>query len=338
MTALTRFYRSPAGVLLVRVLRVAVVVAIIVAVTLAVVSEWSSVSATITALSWGRLGASAALVGLGMAAAVRAWQHVLADLDHPVPAPEAGRIYLVGQLGKYLPGSVWAFVLQVELSKRAGIPRATAFVAVLVTVGLSTTTALVVGLLALPSVLHVLPVLGWVVVATVPVALVCAHPAVLTRLVGLVLAVLRRDPLPRSLTARGVLTAAGWLVASWALYGAHLWLLAGSQGGVGVLGCTGALALGMGAGVLAVVAPSGIGVREAVIAGVLATQLDPGVALGLALASRLVFTLVEVGAGAAAAVSAVVATRRAGGAQTGGAVTPDGQAPASSTAAVRQAR
>lgn len=314
MSGLAGALRSPAGAVVVRVLRVLVVLAIVVAVVVATVEQWNAVSQTFAMLSWWRLLLSGVLVLLGMAAAVKAWQQVLVHLGHPVTVPDAARCYLVGQLGKYLPGSVWAFVLQVELVRRAGVPRASGFVAVVVTAGLSTTVALLVGLLGLPAVFDVSTALGWVVVGAVPVVLVCAHPAVLTRLVDLVLRLLRRDPLPAPITARGVLTASAWLATSWVLYGVHLWVLAGSTGlwgAAGLSGCTGALALGMGAGVLAVVAPSGLGVREAVVTAALATAVGAGPALGLALASRLVFTLAEVGAGAVAAALGVSLLRRA---------------------------
>ena len=70
-----------------------------------------------------------------------AWQAVLREMDHSVSVADSGRIYLVGQLGKYLPGSIWAVVVQMELALRAGIPRARSFAASLVLIGLSTTAA-----------------------------------------------------------------------------------------------------------------------------------------------------------------------------------------------------
>ncbi|MGZ6769649.1 MAG: lysylphosphatidylglycerol synthase domain-containing protein [Mycobacteriaceae bacterium] len=294
--------------------RIAVVLAISAAVTIAIHSQWSDVRRTFSQLSWLSLTGSMLLVVLGMGAAVRAWQHVLAELDRPIRAVDAGRCYLVGQLGKYLPGSVWAFVLQMELARRADVPRATGFVAVLVTVGLSTASALVVGLLGLPALFSYSALVAWVVVAAVPVALVCSYPPVLTRLVNLALRILRRSPLPRRLTFRGVAPALGWCAVSWVLYGISLWLLASDQsipGAGGLVKCVGALALAMTAGVLAVVAPSGIGVREAVVVAALTPYMDPGIALGLALASRLVFTVAEVVLGVGAAVSGAVALRAA---------------------------
>lgn len=287
-------------------LRVLVSAAIVVAIVLAVRSQWSEVKGTITALSaWALLG-SAVFVFLGMGAAVRAWQHALGALDFPIPAFDAARAYLVGQLGKYLPGSVWAFVLQAELVRRAGVSRAAAFTAVLVTVGLSTTSALVVGLLGLPALFDVSTVAAVAVIALVPIALVCAYPPVLTRLVNLALKILRRPPLAAPLTMGKIARALCWCGVSWVLYGAHLWILASSSAGFrigGLAECIGALALGMCAGVLVVVVPSGIGVREAVVVAALSPFMDAGVALGLALASRLIFTLCEVIAGIVAAAS-----------------------------------
>lgn len=287
-------------------LRLFVTIAIVVAIVFAVRSQWSEVRDTITSLGiWSLIG-SAVFVFLGMGAAVRAWQHALGALEHPIPAFDAARCYLVGQLGKYLPGSVWAFVLQTELVRRAGVSRAAGFTAVLVTVGLSTTSALVVGLLALPALFDVSTVAAVAVIALVPIALVCAYPPVLTRLVNLALKLLRRAPLRAPLATRKIALSLGWCAASWVLYGIHLWILASNSAGFqigGLIQCVGALALGMCAGVLVVVVPSGIGVREAVVVAALSPFMDPGVALGLALASRLVFTLCEVVAGVVAAAA-----------------------------------
>ena len=168
--------------LLVNAFKVLVTLAIVVAIIFAVKSQWSEVKNTITELNWWTLAASSVFIFLGMGAAVRAWQHALGALEQPIPAFDAARAYLVGQLGKYLPGSVWAFVLQTELVRRAGVSRAAGFVAVLVTVGLSTTSALVVGLFGLPALFEVSTAAAVGVIILVPIALVCAYPPVLTRL------------------------------------------------------------------------------------------------------------------------------------------------------------
>ena len=114
----------------------------------------------------------AALLGIG--ANVLAGRDVLRGLGQPVGTVEAGRFFLVGQLGKYLPGSVWAFVLQMELAKRAGVPRPIGFAGAVITVGIATATSLVVGLLGLPALLAVGGVVPYLVLGLAPIAIVCA--------------------------------------------------------------------------------------------------------------------------------------------------------------------
>ncbi|WP_254699077.1 lysylphosphatidylglycerol synthase transmembrane domain-containing protein [Rhodococcus sp. SGAir0479] len=289
-------------------------IAILVGIGFAVRSQWSEVRGTVHHLPWWSLIASTIFILLGMGAAVRAWQHTLGALGRPVPAFDAARCYLVGQLGKYLPGSVWAFVLQAELARRAGVSRAVAFVAVLVTVGLSTAAALVVGLAGLPALFRIGTTAAVAVLVLAPIALVCAYPPVLTRLVNVALGLLRRERLHRPLTLHKIGLAFGWSAASWTAYGVHLWLLASSLGGFGtdrLVASVGAIALAMCAGVLVFVVPSGLGVREAVIVAALTPVTDAGTALALALTSRLLFTLCEVLAGGAAALAGSPALRNA---------------------------
>ena len=73
-----------------------------------------------------------------------AWRALLADLGSPLPLPAAIRVMFVGQLGKYVPGAVWAVAAQVELARDYDVPRRRSATASLV--GMATT--LVVGLVA----------------------------------------------------------------------------------------------------------------------------------------------------------------------------------------------
>jgi hypothetical protein len=115
-----------------------------------------------------------------------------------------------------------------------------------------------------------------------------------TRLVGLVLRLLRRAPLERPLSARGVGAAVGWALGMWGAYGVHLWLLLpphGEGGGRELLLATGAYALAWTAGLLFVVAPAGAGVREVALVAALAPVLDSPAALAVAVLSRVLMTL-----------------------------------------------
>jgi uncharacterized membrane protein YbhN (UPF0104 family) len=298
-------------------IRIAVVLAIVGSVVYATVSQWQDVRATILGLAWQSVLLSLVMALIGMAANTLAWRAALDDLEHRVSVPAAGRIYLVGQLAKYLPGSIWAYALQMELGRRAGLPRARAFLASLVATGLSVTAALVLGVFGLQSLFDAAHSAEYGasgrtalygLVALVPIAVVCAHPRVLTWLIQQFLRLVRRPPLEHVLTWGGVLRVVGWSAVAWVAFGVHLWLLANAQAAPGpgaVLLCIGAFALAMTAGLFAVLSPSGLGVREAVLVAALAPFVSTGPAVGIALASRLLFTAADIIAAAAAALSGV---------------------------------
>jgi uncharacterized membrane protein YbhN (UPF0104 family) len=294
--------------------------------TYAVVTQWSQVRQTWLGLAWQSVLLSFVALILGMLANVMAWKASLRDLEHEVPFVAASQINFIGALGKYLPGSVWVYVMQMELGRRAGLPRARAFLASVVTVGLGTTAALGLGTLAVPSLvssaanddIYAGPVRFalYAMIALLPVAIVCAIPPVLTRLIQLLLRLLRRPPLTHSLTWSGVLRVVGWAAIGWICFGVHLWLLANAQAAPGMNGLIrsiGAFAIAMTISLFAILAPSGLGVREAVLVAALVPALPSpnaaGTALGIALASRILFILADALTATAAAISIAVARR-----------------------------
>lgn len=298
---------SPLLAKTVKVLRPLLAVLIVAAVAYAVVSQWGEVRVAIKAIARESLIASMVAILLGSLAAVMSWRALLAEEGHPLSIKDAGRIFLVGQLGKYLPGSVWSIVVQMELAARAGVPRARTFTASLCWVGLSLSSALTIGLIGLPVIASAGSPIAWVLVALLPFALTCSHPRILTRIVDFLLKLMHRAPLPHQFTWKGVGKAFGWLTITWFCYGAHLWLLAnslGAPGWDGFLRCLGGFALAMGAGIVFIVAPSGAGVREALIVSALAGVMVNGEALGIAVVSRMLFILADVGLAGLAALSA----------------------------------
>lgn len=299
-----------------RVVRPLIAVVLVAAVVWAVVRQWDEVRDTIASIELPYLALSLVLAMAGMVCNVMAFNAVLGALGTRVQPVEACRCYLVGQIGKYLPGSVWAFVLQMELAKRAGVPRVNGFTATVVTLGISIASALVIGLIGLPHLLDVGGIAPWMILILLPIAAICSLPPVLTRLVNLLLKLMRRRSLPHPLGWAHVGKVLGWTSLAWAAFGTHLWLLTSSQANSGFSGWVqslGVFALAMTAGSLALVAPSGIGVREAIVVAALSPYLPMGVALGLALVSRLVFIVADLLAATVAAILGVRADRRLAG-------------------------
>jgi hypothetical protein len=316
--------------------RIAIAVAILASVGVAIARSWPDVRGTLAHLGPVAVAASVVFACLGMMAAVMSWRAVMRALDVDVAPVPAGQIYLVGQLGKYLPGSVWAFVLQMELAHREGVERARAFVGSLVTAGIGVVAALVVGVALLPSIGEIDPQVSALVVALLVVALVCVHPRVLSWLVDTFLRVIRRQPLGHRMSWSGIGAALGWAIVALVLLGTHLYVLVepvSSAGPAGWVRCVAGFGLAMTVSLLAFLVPSGLGVREAIIVGALAPFATSGVALGLALASRVVLTVTEVLVAGIAAGMAVRRLRR--GVDT--AATPSVSAPSAGSAELSRA-
>jgi uncharacterized membrane protein YbhN (UPF0104 family) len=299
------------------VLRIAFLLAALASAGIALSNRWGEVSDAAGRLDPAAWALSIPLVFLGLLASMQSWRVVLADLGSPLPVGTAARIYFVGQLGKYVPGSVWPLVAQMEMARDAGVPRARSAVAFAVSVLIALEVAVLTGCAVLP----LLPgetagSLRWAVLLA-PVMLVLLLPAVLNRIVRLALRVTRRDPMETELTLWGALRAACWVLLAWTSFGAQVWVVARSLGaadpGRALLLSVGGFALAWAAGFVIVIAPAGAGVRDVALVAALSPVLDRGSAIVAALVSRLLLTTGDVvTAGIAAARYRVYREHRAG--------------------------
>lgn len=288
------------------------IVAVVAAATWQVARQWDDVAVALRQVNMLSVVVSFTAVVVGIVAGALSWQALLDDMGPKVGAARGGQVVLVGQLGKYVPGSVWAYLLQMELGRRYGIARARVFATSLFAAGIGVVASLVLGLAALPVMMDGHRDLLWLF-ALLPIGLVCLHPRVMTYLASLVFRVLRRPPLEHRLGSRVVARSFGWAVVSYTCFGVHLWILANSLVDPGIavlLLCIGTIAIGLTAGLFAVFLPSGVGVREAIIVAAIGTVMTSGAATGLALASRMIFTVADLLVAGAAALLAIVVQRR----------------------------
>lgn len=245
------------------------------------------------------------------------WRAVLVDLGSPLPFPVAARVFFVGQLGKYVPGSVWPVVMQAELGRDHGVARRQTAAATMISLLLAVASALGVVLVALPFVPDVLPSgLDWAVFLVIPL-LVLLHPGVLGRILDGALRLAGRDRLERRTTFRGTAIAMGWAVISWTFAGVQVWALAvplGAPAGLHAAAlAAGGYALAWAVGFVVVIAPAGAGARELALGAVLATVLGAGAVVVVVLLSRVLFTATDLalaGLGLAVGRPAVAAARR----------------------------
>lgn len=286
-----------------RVARAAFLVAVLVLAGLAVADRWSQVHGALLSLPlWSPIAAfGGVLVGAGGTFAC--WRTLLGQLGSPLPVRAAGRVFFLGQLGKYLPGSLWPVLAQIELGRERAVPPRRSAAAFVLTVLISLATALVLATATLPLLAgSATSSYRWLFLLA-PVLLACLHPRVL----GPVLARVDRwtgRPAPeRPLSVSGVAAACGWALLSWLGFGTQVWMLAAGLSAPlwrGAPLAFGGFALAWSVGFLVVFVPAGAGVREAALTAALAPVLNPGAALLVALCSRLLMTLADIACAAVA--------------------------------------
>lgn len=242
----------------------------------------------------GPLLGAGAVVLVAYALLIEAWRRLIVAWRQRLPWRAATRIWTLSNLGRYLPGKVWAVVGLAALAEQAGISGWVAAGAALTMQVLSVGTGAATAAGGAPGAASPFW-LGAAVGAAVLTVGALASPRVVRRLGRAVPGV---DPArlgaPRVVSLLGASAAT---LGAWAAYGVALWLLAhgvlASPDGLTVWRATGSFAAAYVVGLVALFAPGGVGVRE----GVLIVLLEPSVgaagAIALSLASRILLTATE---------------------------------------------
>lgn len=225
------------------------------------------------------------------------WMRILADWDIHLSYPAALRAEMVSMLAKYVPGGVWTPAARVVAARRAGVTDAALVtVSMLIEAGISAVAGVMVFVISL----------AWVDRSHAPIVPLVAFAVVVGALVQpqvfrpLLTRVLRRFGYTEELPPLRPPTMAFLLVFysfTWVVGGAALWLLLRSVGAhpdmQSIVYLGGVAAVGAIVAVLVVIAPSGLGVREGTMYGLMLAVVPKGAALGATLLNRVAITLVE---------------------------------------------
>lgn len=220
------------------------------------------------------------------------WTRMLVTKGHHAPPRSAMAWYFAGQLGKYVPGGIWPIVGRAELATRGGVPRSDAYAATglsMVTTYLAAALAICIGSLLSWS----YPIAGIVGLAALALGFMTFSNSTLR---AKVLSLLNRvSPRASALTEpRRLLVLTITHLPAWILMSLSTSVTATAFGAdIGITHMLFITSASWLAGFVVVGVPGGIGVRESVFTALAGTALNPGLAVSLALASRLVFIAVD---------------------------------------------
>lgn len=251
-----------------------------------------------SAPDWSTLTLSSLLVLVAYAVLIQTWRQVVVAWGEHLTLPSAMRIWFVSNLGKYVPGKVWAIAAMGTLAQEQGISPAAAMGSSVVVQLVNLVTGLGVFFVAGANVMDV-PAGLVAGVAALGVVLFGA-PWLVPLGVRLMNALTGRHVTLPHLPPRAIWWAAAGTALAWVLYGVAFQLFAsGMMRGPapGTLGDWTAIFIGPYLiGFLAVFAPGGAGVREVFMAEALQrTGLVAGaMAALLVLSSRVWLTILEI--------------------------------------------
>jgi glycosyltransferase 2 family protein len=234
---------------------------------------------------------------------VWAWYLITLKLKIAVSFPETIKSWFYSQLGKYLPGKVWLLLSRFYFYESKGMSRKGISVALyleMVAVIVAAALIFLASLIFLNEIELFSPKSQflWLVPGFILVAFIFLHPWVLQNILNWVLVRLNREPISLSISYLDVLWILFICVVAWLVGGLGFYLFVDSMYPVAlqsILFLTGALAISSTLGLIAIFAPSGLGVREGALVYLLSFVMATPVAVIISILTRLWMTFIEIG-------------------------------------------
>jgi glycosyltransferase 2 family protein len=258
--------------------------------------SWREAGPLLRDADLGHLALALALLAVYYLLFVLGWLWILRALDIHVTYRVALQSEMVSMLAKYVPGGVWTPAARVVALRRYGVKETpTVLGSIALEAGLSAIAGVLVFVVTLPTVDDSDAPL-WPLLAFAVVLGVLLHPRVFRPLARRLLKPFGASELP-PIPHRTLLGLIAYYAVTWVFGGLTILYLIRSVGGdvdysavpyLGGVGAVGAIVA-----VLSVIAPSGLGVREASMYGLMLAVTTSGVALGATVLNRIAITVVE---------------------------------------------
>jgi uncharacterized membrane protein YbhN (UPF0104 family) len=231
-----------------------------------------------------------------------AWYLITLKLGIAVSIYETLESWFYSQLGKYLPGKVWLLLSRYYFYESKGKSKK----AISVALYLETVTVIMAaGLIFLAAVAlyeGARPFYSgnqfWWLSLLFVLAFISIHPRILQKILNWTLIKFKREPLSLSISYLEVLWILLICILSWIVGGIGFYLFVESVFSVSlshILFLTGALAISSILGLVAIFAPSGLGVREGTLVYLLSFIMPVSVAVIISILTRIWMTLIEIG-------------------------------------------
>ena len=289
-----------------RVVQAVFVAAIVLFIARYLRHAWPAVHAYHWQLRPGLLVVSGVLVLVYYLLSALVWWSILRASGLPAAPTRTVATWAKSILARYLPGNVFMFLSRAWMSHGQGLDVDRVTAGMVYEQVLNVAGALVITAALFPFWHYERSDTAWALLA-IPLIVAALHPRVFAPLAARLLRVLHRPPLERVLPFRAVLGLLAVFAGLWLVAGLAMWTLAAAVTNVTAAAfpeITAGFAVAFVAGMVVFFVPSGLGVREGVLAAATASVFaGGGVALAWALLARLWQTALELAFVAAASLA-----------------------------------
>ena len=223
------------------------------------------------------------------------WRLILKQLDVSLPFLQGLKIIFYSQLGKYLPGKIWAWAGRMYFCQKIGISNRKSFISMVLEVALEMTGSILIFLVAFsisPGFrTNIDPLFLIIVIIILPTII---YPKILTKTINFFLRLIKKEPIEINLNFSQICIITGYYCITWFCFGIAFYFLINSvtfitPSKIPII--TGSFAIASTIGVIALFAPAGLGVREGILALLLNNFFPISLAIFLSLLSRLWVTI-----------------------------------------------
>ena len=264
-------------------------------------NNWREVSTFDFTFRYGYLIISFTVLFIFFFLRVFAWQAILKKMQIVLPLNRCLKVSFLSMMGKYLPGKVWTVLGKVYLSDKEGVPKAEAFTSVVIEIVLELVACLFFFFIYLFALMEqsllsskVLYLLGLILAG----GLIFLHPRVFYKVINTLLYQFKKETIPEAIKYRDIIQLFFFYNGLVLVQGVAFYFFVNALCYVplqNLLGLTASFAVAGALGTVSFFAPSGLGVREGILALLLSTYIVSPVAVLISLLARIWVTLVEVG-------------------------------------------
>ncbi|MFH0829143.1 MAG: lysylphosphatidylglycerol synthase transmembrane domain-containing protein [Candidatus Kerfeldbacteria bacterium] len=261
------------------------------------IRDWPSVQDAYGRISWGWIVLGLIPGFLYFIPRIASWRSLLRNLGVQTRFWQAGKVWVNGEIVRYIPGNVWSILGRIAQAGSIGTTRTVVFSSMVleaILLGATCTMFSVIFLIGYGT--WQFPGRTTLFLAVACASLFIAHRRIAQWFVSTIFRVLRRkDPTP---VVPNMASAFAWMVVSWLFFGLFQLLITISLGisvtfwdGIALIG---AFLFSWLLGYLSFITPSGLGVREAATVLLLRPYMGMPEAILVAIVSRVFIILVEV--------------------------------------------